>query len=156
MTEFILAITEFYTPNTDGFAHLRASCWCSLLAYFLHTLILYHAHGCTVCAESDLWQKKSKAHFLAWLFRWKIELSTPGNCSSSHCTPDDHCFGLVSTLHVKNPLNRDPFFPPTYRFVKCGKASLGSYPCECDFSGLIFPLFLPVKGNFEHAAWLLS
>ena len=73
MTEFILVITEFYTPITDGLicSLQQASCWFSLLAYFQHTLILYIAHTLYALLESDLWQQKSEAHFLAWVFPWK-------------------------------------------------------------------------------------
>ena len=42
MTEFILVVTEFYTPNTDAFAHRVSGnqlLWFRMLTYFTHTLI---------------------------------------------------------------------------------------------------------------------
>ena len=154
MTEFILVITEFYTPITDGLnCSLQwASCWFSLLGYFLHTLILYLTHTLYALWESDLWQKKSEAHFLAWLFPWKC-LNKKLNLASGellffvvYLTNDRCSWPTVATLHIQNPLNCVGliFFPPL-RFVKSGKAFPG-YPCECDLSGLIFRLFLPRQG----------
>ena len=70
MTEFILAITELYTPKTDGFAHLSRQVT-GLVRWPISHIVSYLAHT-LYAPEDDLCQKnKNKARFLARLFPWK-------------------------------------------------------------------------------------
>ena len=71
MTEFILVITELYTPNTDGFPHrVYKAAMCSGL---VRPDILCILISCVraVCARGRFAPEKKQAHSFARPFPWR-------------------------------------------------------------------------------------